>query len=57
MKYVYYFKFLFYFLCIFLSDNVDFKIGLAGLAILMLFFATQISIEGYIDSKFSAKNN
>lgn len=53
MKYVYYVKFTIYFMCIFITNNIDFKIGLGGLAILMLLFATQISIEDYIDKKFA----
>lgn len=55
MKYIYYIKFTIYFMCIFLTEDTNFRIGLGGLAILMLSFATQISIEDYIDKKFSAK--
>lgn len=57
MKHVYYIKFLIYFICIFLWEDINWKIGFAGLAILMLFFATQISIEDYIDKKFAEKEN
>jgi len=55
MKYVYYIKALAYFMGIYYFDNTDGKIGCAGLAVLMLFFATQLSIEDYIDKKFAEK--
>lgn len=49
---IYYIKAFLYFLSIFYFEKTDVKIACAGLAILMLFFALDISIKNYIDKKW-----
>lgn len=56
MKYVYYIKALIYFGCALYVTEDNLKIVLLGLAVLMVFFATQLSIKEYIDDKFAEKD-